>query len=130
MERLAIVERVRQIVSFELDIELHAVQLETRLVDDLGCDERALIELSLTFEEEFGLELSDAETRDFVTVSDTIACIQARLDRLRVRSTRVACEDLDAAAGRYVLPTRAPQTRMSAASALPLIWSATWRSLR
>ena len=42
--------------------------LESRFIDDLGADSLDTVELVMTFEEEFGSEISDSEAEKILTV--------------------------------------------------------------
>jgi acyl carrier protein len=60
--------------------ELHAadpkVDARTRLVDDLGADSRALVELLIVFEETFDIDIPDAEAEKIRTVRDAIIAVE------------------------------------------------------
>jgi acyl carrier protein len=53
------------------------VTLESSFVDDLGCDSLDLIELVMAAEEEFDIEIPDAEAEKFMTVQDAVEYIKA-----------------------------------------------------
>jgi acyl carrier protein len=64
------------------------VPLDARLVDDLGADELALIDLVEAIEEELGertvgFAIDDDDLADVATVRDLVDVVSARLDRAR-----------------------------------------------
>ncbi len=51
---------------------------EASFVDDLGADSLDLVELIMSMEEEFHIEISDEDARKIVTVKDAINYIKKR----------------------------------------------------
>jgi acyl carrier protein len=62
----------REVVSKQLDVPLEKVTPEATLVDDLGADSLQIIELSLTLEEKFSIDLPDRELGNFRTVGSAV----------------------------------------------------------
>ncbi len=52
---------------------------ESRLIEDLGADSLDCVSLGLALEEDFGIELSDDQISDLVTVGDVVKLVQAQL---------------------------------------------------
>jgi len=50
---------------------------ESNFVDDLGADSLDTVELIMSFEEEFGVEIPDTEAEKIKTVQDVINYIEA-----------------------------------------------------
>jgi len=48
---------------------------ETHLVEDLRLDSLDAVEISLTLEDEFGVEITDEELEDWQTVSDIVKSV-------------------------------------------------------
>jgi acyl carrier protein len=85
-------EHVKSEVEIETEVidvirrHLHASDRKldawTRLMDDLGADSLAVVELTLVFEETFDIDISDAEAAKIQTVRDAVAavekCVRAR----------------------------------------------------
>ena len=61
-------ERVQKIVCEQLGVSVEEVKLETTFIDDLGADSLDTVELVMAFEEEFKIEISDAEAEKIQTV--------------------------------------------------------------
>lgn len=53
------------------------VKPESNFVDDLGADSLDTVELIMSFEEEFGVEIPDTEAEKIKTVQDVINYIEA-----------------------------------------------------
>lgn len=71
-----IAEKVKEIVSQQLDVEIAEVKEEARFIEDLGADSLAIVELVLAFEEQFEIDIPDEDTEKIATVGDAIKYIQ------------------------------------------------------
>ncbi len=65
-------ERLFFIISDCLDVEKDQISLETKFVDDLGVDSLSFMELIMSIEEEFEVELPETEVRKIKTVQDAL----------------------------------------------------------
>ena len=70
-------ERVRDIIVDQLDVNPDDVTLEASFKDDLDTDSLDLVELIMAFEEEFGGEISDEQSKEMATVGDVVAHLDA-----------------------------------------------------
>lgn len=68
-------ERVREIICDQLDLEEDRVTMETNIVEDLEADSLDLVDLSMTLEDEFGIEVPEEQVEDFHTVGDIVRYI-------------------------------------------------------
>jgi acyl carrier protein len=71
-----VLERVQSIVAEQLGVEPEKVVPEAEFVADLNADSLDLVELIMTLEEEFGIEISDEEAEKIVKVSDALEFIE------------------------------------------------------
>lgn len=71
--------RVKRIISMALDVDPDRVKDEARLLDDLGADSLDAVELIMAMEEEFGVEISDAEAEDVMTVGDVVTLLKMKV---------------------------------------------------
>ena len=62
-----IAERVKKIVVEHLGVEADKVTESASFIDDLGADSLDTVELVMAFEEEFGIEIPDAEVIRWLT---------------------------------------------------------------
>jgi acyl carrier protein len=60
-------------------VDLDEVVPEASFVDDLGADSLDLVELIMTMEEEFDVEISDEDAETLVTVNDAIEYTKKQL---------------------------------------------------
>jgi acyl carrier protein len=70
-------ERVRKIIAEQLGVDEKEIKPETSFVEDLNADSLDLVELIMSFEEEFSkadksFEISDEDAEKIVTVQDAV----------------------------------------------------------
>ena len=70
-------ERIRQILCDQLDLEEDRVTMESDIVDDLEADSLDVVDLIMTIEDEFSLEVPDEQIENFRTVGDIVKYIEA-----------------------------------------------------
>ena len=63
-------ERLKQIVVEQLGVDEADVKPEASFVDDLNADSLDLVELIMSLEEEFGMEISDEDAEKIKSVGD------------------------------------------------------------
>jgi len=74
---MSVEDKITKIISEKLDVDKNEVVPKASLVDDLGADSLDLVELVMTMEEEFDIEISDEEAEKLVTVQNAIDYIKA-----------------------------------------------------
>lgn len=72
-------DRVVRIICKQLGLKEEYVEKKSKFVDDLGADSLDQVELVMAFEEEFELEISDAEAEEIVTVEDALIFLEKKL---------------------------------------------------
>jgi acyl carrier protein len=76
---MSVEDKVRKIIAEKLSVDLDEVVPEASFVDDLGADSLDLVELIMTMEEEFDVEISDEDAETLVTVNDAIEYTKKQL---------------------------------------------------
>ncbi len=69
---MAVSEQVKNIIADKLSVELEEVVPAASFVDDLGADSLDLVELIMSIEEEFDVEISDEDAEKMITVQDAM----------------------------------------------------------
>jgi acyl carrier protein len=69
---MAVAEQVKNIIADKLSVELEEVVPAASFVDDLGADSLDLVELIMSIEEEFDVEISDDDAEKMITVQDAM----------------------------------------------------------
>ncbi len=73
--------RIKKIISDQLNVKLEDVKNEKHFVNDLGADSLDVIELIMALEEEFDIEISDDKAEKINTVQSAIDCISSIKDK-------------------------------------------------
>lgn len=81
MERKEIESRVIRVITETLSVK-GDVELDKRLIDDLGADSLDLTALSMELESQFNIEMTDEASREIVTVSDAVTLVQKILEKV------------------------------------------------
>ena len=72
----SVYERVRSMIVEQLGVDESQVTPNASFVDDLNADSLDLVELIMSLEEEFGMEISDEEAEKIKTVGDAAEYIE------------------------------------------------------
>jgi acyl carrier protein len=70
--------RVKRIIVDQLGIAPELVAPHASFIDDLDADSLDKVELIMTFEEAFEIEISDTAAEAIVTVQDAVDCIEQK----------------------------------------------------
>ena len=76
MDVETIEQRIRPLIAEQLGVEESKVTRNASFVDDLNADSLDLVEMIMSLEEEFKLEISDEDAEKIHTVGDAIDYIQ------------------------------------------------------
>jgi acyl carrier protein len=71
-----IFEKVAAILAEQLDAEAETITLESSLVDDLGADSLDVVDLVMTLEDEFDMEIPDEDIENVRTVGDIVKYLE------------------------------------------------------
>ena len=74
---MSIEDKIKKIIGEKLGVEAGEVVPEASFVDDLGADSLDLVELIMSMEEEFDIDISDEDAEKLVTVKDALDYINA-----------------------------------------------------
>ena len=69
---MSVEEKVRSIVAKQLGLGEDEVKNESSFIEDLGADSLDTVELVMSLEEEFDIEISDDEAENILTVQSAI----------------------------------------------------------
>ena len=72
-------DRLKKLVVEQLGVDEEEVKPEASFVDDLNADSLDLVELIMSLEEEFGMEISDEDAEKIQTVQDAVDYIEERM---------------------------------------------------
>ena len=72
-----IFDKIKDIISDQLGIDVEEISMESSFVDDLGADSLDIVELIMALESEFDMEIPDEEAEKIATVADVVGYIKA-----------------------------------------------------
>lgn len=73
-----IFEKVVKIVSNQLQLEPSKIKLESNLIKDLKADSLDVVDMIITFEEQFNIEIDDDAVGDIKTLEDIVKYIESK----------------------------------------------------
>jgi acyl carrier protein len=72
-------KRIIELIAEQLDKDISEISPEMSFIDDLGADSLDLVELIMTIEEEFNIEIPDDDAEKMKYVKDAIEYIESRI---------------------------------------------------
>jgi acyl carrier protein len=72
---------LREIMAARLGLPVEQLVPEARLVEDLGLDSLDAVELAISVERKFDIEVPEEELAKLKTVSDMVALVESRLPK-------------------------------------------------
>lgn len=69
-------EKVREILCNQLEVEPDDVTLGSNILEDLGADSLDVVDIVMSLEDEFNLEVPDEEIEGIRTVGDIVKYIE------------------------------------------------------
>ena len=76
----SVYERVKKIVSEQLGVDEEQITPDASFVEDLNADSLDLVDLIMTLEEQFGMEISDEDAEKIVTIQDAVNYIEEHIE--------------------------------------------------
>ena len=74
---MSVEDKIKKIIAEKLSVDISEVVPAASFVDDLGADSLDLVELIMSMEEEFDIDISDEDAEKLVTVKDAIDYVTA-----------------------------------------------------
>ena len=69
-------EKVKQMLAERLDVDENELTMETNIAKDLDADSLDVVELLMTIEDEFSIEIPDEEIENIRTIGELAAYIE------------------------------------------------------
>lgn len=73
-------DKVKKIIVDQLDVEEDKVTEAASITDDLGADSLDVVDLVMSFEEEFDIEIPDDQAEKIKTVGDIVKFIEEKVE--------------------------------------------------
>ena len=74
-----VLEKIKVILAEQFDVEEDSLQNDTDLQDDLGADSLDVVDLLMSIEDEFEIEIPDEEIENIRTVGDLVNYIESNI---------------------------------------------------
>ena len=71
-----VLDQIKEILKDTMDIDESKITLDAKLKEDLELDSLDSLELIMSAEEEFGIEIPDEDVMNFKTVNDIVNYIE------------------------------------------------------
>lgn len=71
-----VLEKVKAILSEQFDVEEDSITADTSIADDLGADSLDVVDLLMSIEDEFEIEVPDEEIDSIKTVGELVKYIE------------------------------------------------------
>ncbi|MFP3998366.1 MAG: acyl carrier protein [Desulfobacterales bacterium] len=75
---MKIEDKIKKLIAEKLEVDPEDVVPKASLIDDLGADSLAIVEMIMTMEEEFDIEVSDEDAEQLRKVEDAIEYIKKK----------------------------------------------------
>ncbi|MBR3968621.1 MAG: acyl carrier protein [Clostridia bacterium] len=72
-------EKMKKILAEQLDADADSITLETDIQDDLGADSLDVVEMLMSIEDEFSIEIPDEKIEGLKTVGQVVEYIQENM---------------------------------------------------
>lgn len=74
-----VLEKVKTILSNQFDVEEDTITLETNIQEDLGADSLDVVDMLMSLEDEFDVEIPDEKIETMRTVAEVVSYIEENL---------------------------------------------------
>ncbi|MDE5600464.1 MAG: acyl carrier protein [Oscillospiraceae bacterium] len=71
-------DEVADILVDQLDVEKDKITMESSIIENLGADSLDVVDLVMSLEEEFGIEIPDEQIENMKTVGDIVKYIEEK----------------------------------------------------
>ena len=71
-------EKLRGIICDQLDLDPENVTEDSLIIEDLGADSLDIVDIVMTLEEEYGVEVPDDAIENIRTVGDVVRFIESK----------------------------------------------------
>lgn len=72
-------DKIKDIIVDQLDVDEDKVKMEASITEDLGADSLDVVDLVMSLEEEFDVEIPDEQVENVKTVGDIVKFIEENI---------------------------------------------------
>lgn len=74
-------DKLKEIVVEQLDVDADKVTMNASITEDLGADSLDVVDLVMSLEEEFDMEIPDEAVENIKTIGDIVKYIEEKLEK-------------------------------------------------
>lgn len=74
-----VLEKIKVILSNQFDVDEDSITTETNIADDLGADSLDVVDMLMSLEDEFDVEIPDEEVENIRTVGELVTYIEENM---------------------------------------------------
>ena len=71
---------IKEILASQLEIDENSIEMTSDIYDDLGADKFDMVDIVMTIEDEYSVEVTDEALSEIKLVEDLVYFIEAKLD--------------------------------------------------
>ena len=75
-----VLEKVKMILADQLEVEEDTITTDTDIQDDLGADSLDVVDMVMSLEDEFEIEVPDEDIESLRTVGALVSYIEAKME--------------------------------------------------
>ena len=75
-----VLEKLVALLAEQLDVEAGEITEETDIIDDLGADSLDVVDLVMSLEDEFDLEIPDEDIENIRTVGELVKYLEGKVE--------------------------------------------------
>ena len=69
-------ERIRELLAEQLDVDEDKITMDSDILEDFEADSLDVVDMIMSLEDEFGVEVPDEEIENFHTVGDVVRFVE------------------------------------------------------
>ena len=69
-------ERIRELLAEQLDIDEDKITMDSDILEDFEADSLDVVDMVMTLEDEFGVEVPDEQIENYHTVGDVVRYVE------------------------------------------------------
>lgn len=73
-------DEIKEILADQLDVNEDDIEMTSSLIDDLGADSLDAIDVVMTIEDQYSIEVPDEIIKNLKTVEDIVSFVEGKLD--------------------------------------------------
>ncbi len=73
-------DEIKEIIASQLEIDENEIEMTSSICDDLGADKLDMVDIAMTVEDEYSVEITEETLDEIKQVEDLVYFIESNLD--------------------------------------------------